>query len=584
MKFNTPFHVKDSVIYDADNKKVKLWGVNYYTPFNHNYYNIAELGKDHFKAIDEDIRNFKMMGIDLVRMHLYEREITDRYGNIVENHNMKVFDYLVDQCEKNGIFLMLAPVCWWNTINNQIMQERFYAYWYIDSQEAFGFSNFYSCDSMLWDTEAIECQQRYMDGLFSRSSSVSGKRLPEYSNIVVLELFNEPRYPEKWQIKEEPDPSDGSMSSATFSRGRQRQKLVTMWENFKQDKNAGNEDKLFSEFRAEILKNYFAKLFPIIDKYFGPNVIKAQFSSYCGIPPADLTKTFESAGIDAYTIGTYLNINKFDAENTNSANHLACAKEWFDKLGDADFGRFAKISYEFNATATQNGYPLAAIAAMYAKYDVQIAALFTYTPSAVAAWNPGWLVHYTNIAHTPSRAAGFAAAGDIFRNHEPEDSIDMMENSWHGSDYSIERENDFVYFKNEKVFRYSNSNDVHITDVSKLTTVSGRGTSLFASSSGNGYYLIEKKADSEWILAVFPSQQYVSAPERGKAYKVMANRYVNCLKEAAVSILKEDKIRFKLNMLCIESAKNSVTGESVAVERDGSIVINPGEYTLKVKA
>lgn len=102
-RYTTPFYVNNGIIYDAEGVKVKLWGVNYYVPFNHNYYNIAELGKDHFKAIDEDIRHLRLLGVELIRMHMYEREITDRFGNIVENHNMKVFDYLVDQCEKKTL-------------------------------------------------------------------------------------------------------------------------------------------------------------------------------------------------------------------------------------------------------------------------------------------------------------------------------------------------------------------------------------------------------------------------------------------------------------------------------------------------
>ncbi len=121
--YKTPFQVKESVIYDADGRKVKLWGVNYYTPFNSNFYNIEELGKDHFAAIDEDIRHFKLMNIDFIRMHLYDREITDREGNIVENKNMQVFDHLLTQCEKNGIYLMLTPTVWWNTVSNQIFQD-----------------------------------------------------------------------------------------------------------------------------------------------------------------------------------------------------------------------------------------------------------------------------------------------------------------------------------------------------------------------------------------------------------------------------------------------------------------------------
>ena len=576
MKYKTPFHVKDSVIYDANGEKVKLWGVNYYAPFNHNFYNIEELGKDHFAAIDEDIRHFKLMNIDFIRMHLYEREITDKDGNIVENQNMKVFDYLVEQCEKNGIYLMITPMVWWNTVKNQIIQDRYYAYWYIDSQDAFGFSNFYSCDGMLWNQDAIDCQKRYMEGLFSRKSRVSGKKLAEYSNVVVIELFNEPRHVAMWHIKEEPDPVK-NMDHATYSMGKQRQKLIRLWEDFR-NKHAKekDEDNCFSLFRASILKNYFDNLFPIVDKYFGKNVIKAQISSYNGVPHQDLKEVIESSGVEAYTIGTYLNVNAFDAANTDTANHLEYAKKWFGIMEKGDYGKMAKISYEFDATATQNGYPLAAIAAMYAKNDVQMAAYFTYTPAAVAAWNPGWLVHFMSLEHTPSRAAGFAAAGEIFRSQNPGDKLTMEEEKWSGNDFSIERKNDFVYFKNDKIFRYSNSNEIELGDTSKFEIVSGRGTSKFASGSGNGFYHLEKQSESEWKLRIFPDQKYISAPERGKAYKIMSNRYVNCLREAAVSMLFEHELEFKLNSMRIIA----LNGKKV---EDGRIKVRAGEYILTVE-
>lgn len=576
MKYKTPFHVKDSIIYDANGEKVKLWGVNYYAPFNHNFYNIEELGKDHFAAIDEDIRHFKLMNIDFIRMHLYEREITDRDGNIVENQNMKVFDYLVEQCEKNGIYLMLTPMVWWNTVKNQILQDRYYAFWYIESQDAFGFSNYYSCDGMLWNQDAIDCQKRYMEGLFSRKSRVSGKQLADYSNVVVIELFNEPRHVAIWHIKEEPNPVK-SMDHATYSMGKQRQKLIRLWDDFR-NKHAEekDEDKCFSLFRASILKNYFDNLFPIVDKYFGKNVIKAQISSYDGVPHKDLKEVIESSGVEAYTIGTYLNVNAFDAANTDTANHLEYAKKWFGIMEKGDYGKMAKISYEFDATATQNGYPLAAIAAMYAKHDVQMAAYFTYTPAAVAAWNPGWLVHFMSLEHTPSRAAGFAAAGEIFRHQNPGDKITMEEEKWSGNEFSIERKNDFVYFKNEKIFRYSNSNAIELGDTSKIEIVSGRGSSKFATGSGNGFYHLEKLSESEWKLRIFPDQKYISAPERGKAYKFMSNRYVNCLREAAVSMLFEHEIEFKLNTMRI----TALNGKKV---EDGKIKVRAGEYILTVE-
>ena len=58
MLYKTPFKVDSGVILDSEGRVVRLFGVNYYAPFNHNYYNIAELGKDHFRAVDEDFRHF----------------------------------------------------------------------------------------------------------------------------------------------------------------------------------------------------------------------------------------------------------------------------------------------------------------------------------------------------------------------------------------------------------------------------------------------------------------------------------------------------------------------------------------------
>lgn len=69
--------------------------MNYYMPFNHNYINVSDKGIDHIAAIDRDIRDFKRLGIQFVLMHLYDREISDMYGNIMENDHLRVFDNLI---------------------------------------------------------------------------------------------------------------------------------------------------------------------------------------------------------------------------------------------------------------------------------------------------------------------------------------------------------------------------------------------------------------------------------------------------------------------------------------------------------
>ncbi|MBQ7900966.1 MAG: hypothetical protein IJ365_03250, partial [Clostridia bacterium] len=78
MKFNRPFTVKDGKIFDRDGKEVRLWGTNYYGPFNHNFVNITEMGKDIYRSIDGDIEEFKKLGVDVITMHVYDREVSDK--------------------------------------------------------------------------------------------------------------------------------------------------------------------------------------------------------------------------------------------------------------------------------------------------------------------------------------------------------------------------------------------------------------------------------------------------------------------------------------------------------------------------
>lgn len=581
-KYQTPFKIIDGIIYDAAGAKVKLWGVNYYAPFNHNYFNLLELGKDHFSAIDEDIKHLKLLKVDFLRMHMFEREITTFDGRLVENHQMEVFDYLVDQCEKHGIYLMISPISYWNTVKNQILMEQQYAYWNIYSQDAFGFTNFYSVDSLIWHPEAQNCQERYLNDLFARKNKFSGKRLNDYSNIVAWELINEPRFPDKSLLEDDPEITSYTMSAATKSRGALRKEFQDMFREFQQ-KHSGRD---FSQFRRQIINDYLNRFWGMVREYFGDRVIRAQFMAYSGIPDAELkTIMEENSYLDANSIGTYLNVDGFDSANTDSANHLTIAKAWFDRFAAGEKPKkLANVSYEFGATGTINGYPQAAIAAMYAGFNVQMAAFFTYTPYGVAAWNPGWLVHFLNIAHTPAKAAGFAAAGEIFRSHDENKlPLAMEENKWSGMNFSIERENDFVCFKDEHTFCYSSDNDLPLENPASLTYVAGRGNSRFACSESNGIYILEKAMDNRWKLAVFPTQRYLGEPGRGRSFKGMANRYVNCLKEPPVSQLSENTIDFRLKTCRIVSCVD-INGKQCEVFEDNTIRVKAGEYILEVNS
>ena len=379
--FVPPFHVSGGEIRDARGRYVTLWGVNYYAPFNHNFYNIAELGKEHLRAVDEDLDHLQLLGVDFLRLHMYEREITDPAGNLVENANLRVFDYLMDQCEKRNIFLMIAPISYWNSVQNQLEQERLYAYWNIGAQEAFGFTNFYSIDALLWHPEALACQERYFRSLFAHRNAFSGKLLREYRNLVVWELVNEMQFPDRRLLSPEPRITAENMIQAIWSRGPLRREVQERFRAFRAElPEAVTEEEAFGRFLRQMTEHYFRRFWGMSNDYFQGSVLNSQFYSYNGAPPEALRELLDSSPwFETQSVGNYLNAHGFDSVNTDDANHLALADRHFERLAARTTKRPC-IAYEFDASCTLNGYPLAALAAMYAANGIQLAAYFTYTP------------------------------------------------------------------------------------------------------------------------------------------------------------------------------------------------------------
>jgi hypothetical protein len=436
---------------------------------------------------------------------------------------------------------------------------------------------------MIWNQDALDAQVRYMEDLFSRKNRYSGKTLGEYKNIVVFELCNEPVYPNKGLTIEENPAEEISQVTAPASHGPLRKKFIAMWQDFKnKHSEIADEEKCFSLFRAEIMDHYFKTLWPVVDKYFGKNVLHAQFTSYSGILPEGLDAVFDQAPIDLVTIGSYLNSGQgFDAVNTDAVNHLPIAKKWFDRFSKRAPSPHPVISYEFDATGTTNGYPLAAIAAKYLEHNVQIASYFTYTPFDVSPWNPGWLVHFLNMAHTPSRAAAFAIAGELFRRTNKPLALEELPEEWKNDKFLIKRENDLVVFLDDDFFGYSNDTDITLEAPEKLSRIAGRKSSCFASSSGNGCYFLEKNNEKEWLLTLLPNQRFLADVTRGRTYKTMANRYVNCLKEPPVSQLRHEKVDFTLRIFKIIECRDE-NGLPVEV-KDATVSIMPGKYILRTE-
>ncbi|MDX1427633.1 MAG: hypothetical protein R3206_07380, partial [Salegentibacter mishustinae] len=94
---------KEDVYVDEDglmrwghnDEEVKGFGVNYSVPFAHAYRSGQKLNVDLKGAIDKDVYHFSRLGFDLYRIHVWDTEISDEEGNLLENEHLELFDYLL---------------------------------------------------------------------------------------------------------------------------------------------------------------------------------------------------------------------------------------------------------------------------------------------------------------------------------------------------------------------------------------------------------------------------------------------------------------------------------------------------------
>ena len=91
-------------------QEVALFGVNYTAPFAYSYRAHQKLGVNLEQAIRQDVYHLARLGVDAFRVHVWDVEITDTTGNLLENEHLRLFDFLVNELKQRGIKLILTPI------------------------------------------------------------------------------------------------------------------------------------------------------------------------------------------------------------------------------------------------------------------------------------------------------------------------------------------------------------------------------------------------------------------------------------------------------------------------------------------
>jgi len=166
----------------ATGTDVTGFGFNYTVPFAHAYRMGKKMGVDLKKAIDQDVYQFARLGLDLYRVHVWDCEISDTLGNLIDNEHLELLDYLLHRLEERHINAIITPIAYWGNG------------WPDPDDATPGFSSKFGKANCLTDPKAIKAQENYLAQFVNHVNRYSGVSYKFYKNILAFEISNEPHH------------------------------------------------------------------------------------------------------------------------------------------------------------------------------------------------------------------------------------------------------------------------------------------------------------------------------------------------------------------------------------------------------
>ena len=160
----------------------KAWfGVNYCAPFAHGYRVHQRLGKDAKDAIRRDVYHIWRMGMNAYRIHVWDVEISDEKGNLLDNEHLDLLDYTVAEMKSRGIDVTLTPIAFWG---NGWPEP--------DDRSLPGFSNRKGKGEILLDEPSIKAMENYLKQFMKHKNKYTGNTYATEPALVAVEVNNEP--------------------------------------------------------------------------------------------------------------------------------------------------------------------------------------------------------------------------------------------------------------------------------------------------------------------------------------------------------------------------------------------------------
>jgi hypothetical protein len=165
-----------------NNAEASFFGVNYTTPFAFAYRAHKALNLDIEKAIRQDVYHLARLGFDAFRVHVWDTEITDTVGNLIENDKLRLFDYLLAELKKRNIKTIITPIAFWGN-------------GYPERDEATpGFARKYGKGRSTSNDTAIRAQENYLQQFFKHVNPYTKLTYTSDPDVIAVELNNEPSH------------------------------------------------------------------------------------------------------------------------------------------------------------------------------------------------------------------------------------------------------------------------------------------------------------------------------------------------------------------------------------------------------
>lgn len=493
-----PLHASGGVLRYPDGSEVALWGTNYYPQSWEQYVHLRQIGVDLKEAIRRDLDDMLQMGVQVIRIHVFDREISNDRGQLIRNAHLDLLDYLAAECDRRSIYLMLTPIAWWGS----------------PSAIPASFSAETSKPGMMFVPKALDAEERYLKQFLEHRNPYTGRRLVDEPCLCALEIQNEPAYFTYGDLSSDVYASQGE-SAAVIRRDKEiLRRLWAEWlEANKLDASAAN----FGAFRYLLMRRYLARMIGAIRSTGARQPIAV--SSF-GVNGEDIAQAIGDSACDAITLSTYPGGWGRVNDGTNLLPLLPPMHL------DRAYANKARIAYEFDAPATNvSCYLYPAIAAWMRSGDVQIACQFQYDSVFDARWNVDWTPHWLNLLYTPGKAVSYRAAGAGFAAlprgvmyHPPSDHLVV------GPLAASFRHNISIYSDGKLVCHSRTLKSwVPLRLPHEPSEIMGVGSSPYAEYSGTGAYTLRRRSLNVMDLTIRPDVELVGNSLAGSFQSPVAN-------------------------------------------------------------